>query len=142
MANIVELREMSDDKLEELLENAREEMFNLRFQKAIAQLENMARIRVVRREIAQLETVLRMRQLAAETAAAVPEVAAALSGKNWQSTARYVYEDSAWDVVFADEDGAQLATAKVNLNKKSGGARRARTSKGQPQLVTSYEVAG
>ena len=36
MLNIVELREMSDDRLEEMVENAREEMFNLRFQKASA----------------------------------------------------------------------------------------------------------
>jgi large subunit ribosomal protein L29 len=74
MANIVELREMSDDKLEELLENAREEMFNLRFQKASARLENTTRIREVRREIAQFETVLNMRQQAIAAAAADPAV--------------------------------------------------------------------
>ena len=80
MANIVELREMSDDKLEEMLENAREEMFNLRFQQATAQLDNHARVRIVRREIAQVETVLHMRKLAIDTAAIEPDIAAALSG--------------------------------------------------------------
>ena len=69
MANIVELREMSDDKLDKLLENAREEMFNLRFQQATAQLDNHARVKIVRREIAQIQTVLHMRQLAIDTAA-------------------------------------------------------------------------
>ena len=58
MLNIVELREMSDDRLEEMMENAREELFNLRFQKASARLENYARLKQVRRELAQLQTVL------------------------------------------------------------------------------------
>lgn len=34
MAQIVELQDKSNDKLEEMLENGREELFNLRFQKA------------------------------------------------------------------------------------------------------------
>ncbi len=41
---------------------SREEMFNLRFQQATAQLENHSRVKIVRREIAQIETVLHMRQ--------------------------------------------------------------------------------
>lgn len=142
MANIVELREMSDAKLEERLENAREEMFNLRFQKATAQLDNTARLRVVRREIAQVETVLRMRQLATDTAVGQPEIAAALDGKVWNATARYVYEDSAWQVAFEDNDGNALASAMVNLNRKQTASRRERQSAKVPQLVTSYEIAG
>ena len=43
------------DKLEEMLENAREEMFNLRFRNASAQLEDYSRLKAVRREIAQIE---------------------------------------------------------------------------------------
>jgi len=58
MANIVELNQMSNDKLEKKLEEAREELFNLRFQVASARLENTSRLRVVRREVAQVETVL------------------------------------------------------------------------------------
>ena len=70
MANIVELRGMSDAKLEEMLENSREEMFNLRFQVASARLEDYTQLKAIRRQIAQLETVLNMRQLAIETAVA------------------------------------------------------------------------
>ncbi|GJM40041.1 MAG: hypothetical protein DHS20C20_03230 [Ardenticatenaceae bacterium] len=142
MANIVELREMSDSKLEELLENGREEMFNLRFQQASAQLEDYSRIKTVRREIAQLETVLNMRQLAVETAVADETVAAALSGKEWEGTARYSYEDSGWQVTFADDSGKELATALVNLNKKRPHSRRQAKKKEQPQRIVSAEVSG
>ena len=142
MANIVELREMSDDKLDELLENAREEMFNLRFQKATAQLDNHARVKIVRREIAQIETVLRMRQMAIDTAAEQPEIAAALSGKEWRANAHFDYEDSAWQVEFNDEDDNSLATALVNLNKKQPQSRKDRAHSKSVQLVVSYEVVG
>jgi large subunit ribosomal protein L29 len=142
MANIVELREMSDDKLDELLENAREEMFNLRFQKATAQLDNHARVKIVRREIAQIETVLRMRRLAIETAAGQPEIASALSGKEWHANAHFEYEDSAWQVQFNDEDDKSVATALVNLNKKQPQSRKDRAHSKPAQLVVSYEVVG
>ncbi len=142
MANIVELREMSDDKLEEMLENAREEMFNLRFQNASARLEDYSRLKQVRREIAQLETVMRMRSLAEEAAAALPEVASALAGQNWRANARFSYEDSAWRVEFVDEDGNELASAMVNLNKKHPVGRKGRRQAGQRKVVTSYEMAG
>lgn len=137
MANIVELNQMSTDKLEKTLEDAREEMFNLRFQKASARLENTARLRQVRRQVAQVETVLHQRQLATAAAAAEPEVAERLAGKEWQANARYVYEDSAWQVEFNDKGGKKLATAWVNLNKVRQQGRAAR----QPQLVVRHELA-
>ncbi len=142
MANIVELREMSEDKLDTLLENAREEMFNLRFQKATAQLDNHARVKIVRREIAQIITVLHMRQLAIDTAAQEPALAAALSGKEWRANAHFDYADSAWQVNFRDEDDNELASALVNLNKKRSRTRRKRAPKKPVQLVVSYEVGG
>jgi large subunit ribosomal protein L29 len=142
MANIVELREMSDAKLEEMLENGREEMFNLRFQQASAQLEDYSRLKAVRREVAQLETVLNMRQLAIETAVADSATAAALSGKEWEATAHYSYEDSGWQVTFADSSGKELATALVNLNKKRPHSRRQAKKVRQPQRVVSAKVAG
>lgn len=134
MAHIVELREMSDDQLEELLEDRREEMFNLRFQKASARLQDTTRLRAVRREIAQMKEVLHKRRLAVEAAARQPEIAAALEGQRWDAFARYIYEDVAWSVEFYDRDGSEIATALVNLNEKR---RRDR----EPELVTSYEVA-
>ena len=142
MANIVELRGMSDDKLLELLENAREEMFNLRFQKATAQLDNHARVKIVRRETAQIETVLHMRKLAIDTAAGEPEIAAKLANKIWNANAHFDYEESAWHVDFVNENDGKLASALVNLNKKRIKGRKNRKSGKHPQLVASYEVAG
>ena len=142
MANIVELREMSDDKLEKLLENAREEMFNLRFQQATAQLDNHARVKIVRRDIAQIETVLHMRRLAIDTAAREPALAAVLSGKEWRANAHFDYEDSAWQVEFSDEDDNDVASALVNLNKKISQSRKNRAPQKPVQLVVSYEVVG
>lgn len=136
MANIVELNQMSNDKLGKMLEDAREEMFNLRFQKASARLENTARLRQVRREVAQLETVLHQRQLVTEAAAAQPEIASRLNGTEWQANARYVYEDSAWQVEFNDKGGKKLATAWVNLNKSRPKGRAAN----QPQRVIRHEL--
>lgn len=137
MANIVELNQMSNDKLGKMLEDAREEMFNLRFQKASARLENTARLRQVRREVAQLETVLHQRQLVTEAAAAQPEIASRLNGTEWQANARYVYEDSAWQVEFNDKGGKKLATAWVNLNKSRPSGRAAK----EPQRVIRHELA-
>ena len=135
MASIVELNQMSNDKLEKTLEEAREEMFNLRFQKASARLENTARLRQVRREVAQVETVLHQRQLAADVAAAEPAIAEQLRDKEWQANARFVYEDSAWQVEFNEKGGKKLATAWVNLNK----AQSKKAAKA-PQLVVRHEV--
>jgi len=142
MANIVELREMNGEKLAEMLENAREEMFNLRFQSASARLENYSRIKQVRREIAQLETVLNMRGLAKEEAARHPAISPALAGKPWRATARFNYEESAWQVEFVDDDSKTLASAVVNLNKTQPKGRKAYSSEKPAQLVVSYEVAG
>ena len=142
MANIVEVREMSNDKLDKLLENAREEMFNLRFQKATAQLDNHARVKIVRREIAQIETVKHMRQLAIDTATEQPEIASALSGKEWRANAHFDYEDSAWQVEFNDEDDKSVATALVNLNTKQPKSRKDRARSKSVQLIVSYEVVG
>ncbi|MFN2106129.1 MAG: 50S ribosomal protein L29 [Candidatus Promineifilaceae bacterium] len=142
MANIVEIREMSDDKLTQKIEDAREELFNLRFQKAFAQLDNHARLKKVRREIAQFESVLNMRKLAVDVAANEPAIAAVLEGEEWQSGAHFDYEESAWQVVFRSKDGQDLATAVVDLNKKRSRSREQREKKGQPQLVTSYDIVG
>ncbi len=142
MANIVEVREMSDDKLDKLLDNAREEMFNLRFQKATAQLDNHARVKIVRREIAQLETVLHMRKLAVDAAVKEPAIASALAGKEWRANSHFNYEESAWQVEFSDEDDNEVASALVNLNKKHSQSRKSRAPKKSVQLVVSYEVVG
>ena len=58
-----ELRDLSNDELTTKLKEAKEELFNLRFQAATGQLQNTARLRAVRREIARIYTVMREREL-------------------------------------------------------------------------------
>jgi large subunit ribosomal protein L29 len=60
-----ELRELNDTELEHRLGEAKEELFNLRFQNATGQLDNIARIPHVRREVARIETLLREREIVA-----------------------------------------------------------------------------
>jgi len=58
-----ELRELNDTELEHRLGEAKEELFNLRFQNATGQLDNVARIPQVRRDVARIETLLREREI-------------------------------------------------------------------------------
>jgi large subunit ribosomal protein L29 len=58
-----ELRELSDTELAEKGQELAEELFNLRFQLATAQIENVGRMSAVRRDIARVKTVQRERQL-------------------------------------------------------------------------------
>jgi len=53
-----ELRDKTSDQLRDRLVELRKEAFNLRFQKASGQLENSARMRVVRRDAARVLTIL------------------------------------------------------------------------------------
>ena len=53
-----ELRNKSTEELKEELVAAKKELFNLRFQNATNQLDNMSRIKDVRRNIARIQTVL------------------------------------------------------------------------------------
>jgi large subunit ribosomal protein L29 len=59
-----ELRDLSDEELRGKLRELQEELFNLRFQLATGQIENVGRIRTVRRDIARLKTVEQQRALA------------------------------------------------------------------------------
>jgi large subunit ribosomal protein L29 len=58
-----ELRELHDDELETRLREAKEELFNLRFQMATGQLDNNRRLRTVRHDIARIYTILHEREL-------------------------------------------------------------------------------
>ena len=57
------LRTQPEDELVAKLKEAKEELFNLRFQAATGQLESHGRLRAVRREIARIYTVMREREL-------------------------------------------------------------------------------
>lgn len=58
-----ELRNLDDAELATKLREAKEELFNLRFQGATGQLENHGRLRAVRKDIARIYTILREREL-------------------------------------------------------------------------------
>jgi large subunit ribosomal protein L29 len=63
-----ELRELDDEQLVTRLREAKEELFNLRFQNATGQLDNHRRLQVVRRDIARIYTIMRSRELGIEQA--------------------------------------------------------------------------
>ena len=65
MAEAKELRDLTDDELVDRLREAKQELFNLRFQNATGQLDNNRRLQQVRRDIARIYTVMRQRELAA-----------------------------------------------------------------------------
>ncbi|HEY2739947.1 MAG TPA: 50S ribosomal protein L29 [Thermoanaerobaculia bacterium] len=52
-----DLRDLTDDELEQRLTDTRQELFNLRFQAATGALENTARLKMAKREIARILTV-------------------------------------------------------------------------------------
>ena len=58
-----ELRELNDTELEHRLGEAKEELFNLRFQNATGQLDNTAEMKRVRRHIARINTFIRQREI-------------------------------------------------------------------------------
>ncbi len=59
-----EIRKLSTEDLNIRVEQLKEELFNLRFQLAVGQLENTARIKHVRKLIAQMKTILTEREMA------------------------------------------------------------------------------
>ena len=76
MAKKESLADLGDTDLLERLSDAKEELFNLRFQLVTGQLENHSRLGQVKKEVARLLTELRAREIeAAESVAAVEEVA-------------------------------------------------------------------
>jgi len=61
-----ELRDQDYDELMQKLKEAKEELFNLRFQAATGQLDNTGRIVETKRDIARIYTVIREQELAEE----------------------------------------------------------------------------
>lgn len=58
-----DIRELSEDEINDQIANAKEELFRLRFRSATQELENPALIKALRRDIARLNTILREREL-------------------------------------------------------------------------------
>jgi large subunit ribosomal protein L29 len=72
---VAPMRELEDDELQTKLREAKEELFNLRFQAATGQLESHGRLNAVRKDIARIYTIMRERELgisAVETAGDAP----------------------------------------------------------------------
>ncbi|SDH64471.1 LSU ribosomal protein L29P [Actinokineospora alba] len=63
-----DLRELNEEELVLRLREAKEELFNLRFQMATGQLDNNRRLRTVKHEIARIYTVMRERELGLSSA--------------------------------------------------------------------------
>jgi large subunit ribosomal protein L29 len=63
-----DLRELTDEELVLRVREAKEELFNLRFQMATGQLDNNRRLRTVRHDIARVYTVMRERELGLSSA--------------------------------------------------------------------------
>jgi len=63
--NATELRKLNYKELGEMLDESKEELFNLRFQHVTNQLDNTSRIKQVKREVARVATVMREQELAA-----------------------------------------------------------------------------
>jgi large subunit ribosomal protein L29 len=68
--NVANLRDLSDRDLLARLDEAKAELFNLRFQNVTGQLDNNARLGQVRKDVARINTLLRQREIAAHEAQA------------------------------------------------------------------------
>jgi len=95
-----QLRVSTEEELHAKLAEAKEELFNLRFQGATGQLESHGRLRAVRKEIARIYTVMRERELGIITL--VEEFSDPESG----TEATEVAEDAA----LAEDNGAKEAS--------------------------------
>jgi large subunit ribosomal protein L29 len=104
MANglTAQLRVSTEEELHAKLAEAKEELFNLRFQGATGQLESHGRLRAVRKEIARIYTVMRERELgiitliedAGEPEVETPAAAAAGTGAEDDSAEDEVAEEA------------------------------------------------
>ena len=61
--NIKDIKQMAPSELTKTLREQKEELFNLRFQHSINQLDNPMRISAVKKDIARIKTILRENEL-------------------------------------------------------------------------------
>ena len=66
---ISEIRNLSVEDLKNKLKDFKSELFNLRFQLAVNQLENPMRIKAVRKDIARVQTIIREKELSEKASA-------------------------------------------------------------------------
>ena len=70
-----DIRAMSPDQMDDAVLNLKKERFNLRFQRATGQLENTARVRVIRRDIARMKTIAGQKRAGMPEPAPKPDAA-------------------------------------------------------------------
>jgi large subunit ribosomal protein L29 len=58
-----DLNELTKEELLKKKKDAKEELFNLRFQHSTGQLENTARLKLLKKDVAKIETILRQKEL-------------------------------------------------------------------------------
>jgi large subunit ribosomal protein L29 len=63
-----EIRDLTDEELNDRIGQSQEELFRLRFRSATQQLENPSLIRKLRRDVARMKTILRQRELTSSSA--------------------------------------------------------------------------
>ena len=59
-----DLRKLTTEEINKKIDSLKEELFNLRFKKAIGNLENPAHMRELRKEVARLKTILKEKEIA------------------------------------------------------------------------------
>ena len=78
---VADVRAMTLDQLDDEVLNLKKEQFNLRFQRATGQLENTARVRIIRRDIARMKTIAAQKRAGAPEPAPKAEAAPAPAKK-------------------------------------------------------------
>jgi large subunit ribosomal protein L29 len=74
-----EVHELTNEDLKSQLAESRAELFNLRFQMATSQLDNTARINMVKKDVARVLTIIREREITAELETLLEEQNAAVA---------------------------------------------------------------
>ena len=74
---VADVRAMTIDQLDDEVLKLKKEQFNLRFQRATGQLENTARVRIIRRDIARMKTIAAQKRVGAPEPAPKAEAAPA-----------------------------------------------------------------
>ena len=82
-----DVRAMTLDQLDDEVLKLKKEQFNLRFQRATGQLENTARVRVIRRDIARMKTIAAQKRVGAAEPTGKAEAAPAKKTKTVKKTA-------------------------------------------------------
>ena len=110
MAKASTLRTLSDDQLLDELDDAKKELFNMRFAFATGQLDNSAQMSATKRDIARIHTVLREREIAAAEMLADPEATRAAAPETDTQTGTEA--DGAETPVAADATAEDPAAAE------------------------------